>query len=195
MVREGVIGTELFVVVSGHLKIETEKKAGDTVLFDVVGPGDIFGELALLTGRPRAANVVAIGDCELVAIDYRDLRDLIERNSSVALSLLANLANRIIDFGDSVRSFAVAGLEPRLARRVCLLAKRQMVSGDETVTLDLHLTQREWAQMSGVSREAINRQFREWASRGWVEISEGEVKVLDFAALESLAGLSGLFSG
>ena len=194
MVRQGEPGATLYVVAAGRLKVETQPGSADAVVLDILGAGDIFGELFFFTRRTPAANVVALEPCELVAIDYRDLRGLIERRPTVAMALLENLANRIILFGDSMRSFAVADLEARLSRRLCVLAETQGRKSEGAVILDLNLRQRDWARMSGVSREAVNRQFRTWSERGWVDLAGGEIRIRDLEALRDLADLAGLFT-
>lgn len=190
-VRQGDRAATLYVVVRGRLKIETQPGAADPVLLDILGPTDIFGDLALLARSDRTANVIALAACELLGIDYRDLQALIVANPSVAMALLANLANRIIGFGESVRSFAAAGLEPRLARRLCLLIDHSQPE-EEEIRLDLQLSQTDWARMAGVTREALNRQFRAWAALGWIRVEGNEILILDVGALRAVAEGAGL---
>lgn len=194
VVRQGAEGTTLFVIARGRLKIEASTAPSEPVILDILGAGDVFGELALLTRRPRAADVVALEPCELLCLDHRDLRTSIERSPKVAMALLSNLATRIVGFGELVRAFAVSGLEPRLARRICSLAAAHGVAEGDVVRLDLRLTQREWALMSGASREAINRQFRAWNRRGLVTLEDGSLRIRDLPALRKLADAAGLLA-
>ncbi len=193
VVEQGAAGTTLFVIETGRVKIETHTPPADPVILDVLGPGEVFGELALLTRRPRSADVVAIEPCVFLCLDHRDLRAAIERSPAVALALLDNLATRIIDLGELVRSFAVSGLEPRLARRICALAESHGTRDGDGVRLDLPLTQSEWALLSGASREAINRQFRLWAETDLVKLESGALQILNLEALHKLADAAGLF--
>ncbi len=193
VVEQGAVGTTLFVIESGRVKIETHTPPADPVILDVLGPGEVFGELALLTRRPRSAHVVAIEPSVFLCLDHRDLRAAIERSPAVALALLDNLATRIVGLGELVRSFAVSGLGPRLARRICALAASHGTRDGDGVRLDLPLTQREWALLSGASREAVNRQFRVWAERDLVKIEGGSLLILNLEALHKLADAAGLF--
>lgn len=193
VVEQGTEGAVLFAVISGRLKIEA-RTGGEAVLLDVLGPGDIFGELALFANRCRAADVVALEDCELLAIDHRDLRYVIERRPSVALALLDNLARRVIQLGETVQGLSAADLPARLARRLCALADSHGTPVGEHVELDLRFSQSDWAHLSGVSREAVNRQFRAWAETGWIRIEGQRVRLLDIAALRRIADLAGLLA-
>src|SRR4051795_7773335 len=68
---KGDPGSSLFAVCSGTVKISNRSPEGKDAVFNLINPGEIFGEIALLDGRPRTADAVAMADCELMVIDRR----------------------------------------------------------------------------------------------------------------------------
>lgn len=193
VVRQGDRGASVYAVLSGRLKVQTTRDP-EVILLDVLGPGEVFGEIALVTGGIRRASVVALEPCELLIIDQRDLRHLLGRQPDLALHLLQSLASRILGLDKLVEDFHTLRLGPRLASRVCTLAEEHGVQDRTALVIDLNLSQRDWADLIGANREAVNRHFRVWKKRGWIRIQGKYMLVDDLDALRSLGDLAGLVS-
>ncbi len=192
IVREGNIGTSIFVVVEGRVKIEIGRGSSEPLLLEVLGSGEVSGKLSLLAQRPRSADVIALETTTLLRIDHRDLRAAIVRNPTLALALLETPARRIIVFGELVRFFAAADLESRIARRVSAWAEVHGVRRAQDVVLDLGLTQREWAHVAGTSRESVSRLVRSWSERDWISRREGRLEIHDRDSTREVAANAGL---
>ena len=93
--HKGDEGGEVYVVASGKLKALTTSMDGDDVVFSILGPGEVFGEVALLGATPRTATVTAIEDCWLLVIDRRDFMSFLRTNPEVSVKLLSVLAMRL----------------------------------------------------------------------------------------------------
>ena len=89
------VGESFFMISQGEVKISIVHEDGREVIFSMLGPGQVFGELALLDGRPRSANVVALRDSELVSLRRRDFLQLLCDKPGVATAMLAELASRL----------------------------------------------------------------------------------------------------
>lgn len=89
VVRQGEEGREFFMLLAGQARCHV-----DGALMSTFGPGDFFGEMALLKQRPRQATVVADGDLELLVLDGRDFDELVSSTPSVAMKLLQAMAAR-----------------------------------------------------------------------------------------------------
>ena len=96
--RQGEVGTGFFLVASGGARVV---RAGETIA--TLGPGDFFGELSVLDGRPRVAQVIAEGETTCLALASWDLEAVIGEQPSVALALLRGLAERLRNLTEAGR--------------------------------------------------------------------------------------------
>jgi CRP-like cAMP-binding protein len=186
--HKGDHGGEVYVVASGKLKALTTSAEGDDVVFSILGPGEVFGEVALLGATPRTATVSAIEDCQLFAIDRRDFMSFLRTNPEVPVKLLAVLATRLKRVSEFVEDTLFLNLPLRLAKKLLSLSR---VYGEETadgIRIDLKLSQEEWGDLVGTTRESINKQLRQWTEAGIVRIDDGYLVILNPVELEKLAG-------
>src|SRR5215207_3648382 len=93
--REGDPGTSLYIVQSGHVKLSLTSAEGREIIIDLLGPGDVFGELALLDGEPRSADAVATESSELLHLERDEFKRFVLQRPSLALELLAILSRRV----------------------------------------------------------------------------------------------------
>ena len=92
---KGDSGSSLFAVCSGTVKISAPSPTGSDAAFNLIKEGGIFGEIALLDGRPRTADATAITDCDLLVIGRRDFLKLVQERAEVALKLIEVLCGRL----------------------------------------------------------------------------------------------------
>jgi CRP/FNR family cyclic AMP-dependent transcriptional regulator len=182
----GDAGTGLFAVCSGTVKIANHSADGKDAVFNLLGPGDIFGEIALLDGRPRTASALALTRCELIAIDRRDFIPLVKERPEIALKLIEVLCARLRHVSEHVEDILFLNLPGRLAKTLLRLAgTAKPPSRGRKVTI----TQREIGQIIGMSRESTNKQLREWEQQNWVRLERGGITVLAPAELAGIAPL------
>jgi CRP/FNR family cyclic AMP-dependent transcriptional regulator len=186
--HKGDAGSQLYVVIDGRLKALTTSPEGDDVVFNVMGPGEVFGEVALLSESPRSATVRAIDRCELLVLDRRDFLAFLKRSPDVAVRMLGVLAERLKNASELVEDVQFLNLPVRLAKKLVLFADRYGSEGkDGSVKIDLKLSQEEWGDLVGTTRESINKQMRAWADDGLIRIDAGFVTLLRPEAIERLA--------
>ncbi len=175
--RKGDPGEFMMLIVEGDVKIVSPSGDGKEVLLNLLGKGDIFGEIAMLDGLPRSADAIARSDCTLAMLARRDVLAATERYPSVALnfiSFLCRTLRHVSSHLDDVMFLDVAG---RLARAVGRVGRENGV---------VDLTQQELAQSIGVSRESVNQVLRAWQFRHLVRLEKGRVIIVDPAAIERL---------
>jgi CRP-like cAMP-binding protein len=180
-------GNRFFAVVSGRLKALTTSSEGDDVVFGIVGPGEVVGEIALLGGTRRTATVTAIEPCELLAIDRRDLVAFLKRNPDVAIGMMQVLAARVAQLSEWVEDTLFLNLPLRLAKKLLALADLYGEKTPAGVRVDLKLSQEEWGDLVGATRESVNKQIRVWTEAGFVSVDRGFVVIHRRDALEELA--------
>jgi CRP/FNR family transcriptional regulator, cyclic AMP receptor protein len=177
---KGDQGSCLYAVSSGQVKITVPSGEGKDAVFNLIGPGQIFGEIALLDGGQRTADAVAARDTELIVIDRRDFIPLVHREPEIAIKLIEILCSRLRNTSEQVEDVIFLDLPARLAKTLLRLA------GAEPRDHKVAITQSELGQIIGVSREATNRQLREWEKSKWVKLEAGGVMLLRPDALAEL---------
>lgn len=178
-----------FVVMAGRMKIaRAADDEGRELLLDIVGPGAVLGELAMFGDAPRSASIIALAPSELVAIDRRDFLAVVRTHPELAITLLGNLADKIRTLTTSLEETSFLDVSSRLARRLVDLSRRFGVPGDDGLALDVPLSQQDLARMIGVSREAVNKQLRQWEEAGRIKLRRGRVIVADLSWLNDVAG-------
>jgi CRP/FNR family transcriptional regulator, cyclic AMP receptor protein len=182
---KGDPGTELFAVSAGTVKISVPAPDGREAMFNLLHPGEIFGEIALLDGRPRTADAMAMTDCELTVIERRDFLAFVHGEPNVALQLIALLCERLRIASEHYEEVVFLDLPTRLARILLQLADQSEAGAEEP---KLKITQREISQMLGLTRESVNKQLRTWAKRGLIALERGGIVVYRLAALAAIAG-------
>ncbi|MGX4770440.1 Crp/Fnr family transcriptional regulator [Bradyrhizobium guangdongense] len=187
---KGDPGNTLFAVISGTVKISSSSPDGRNAILNLIGPGEIFGEIAVLDGAPRSADATANTNCELYIIDRRDFLPFVKSQPALAMKFIELLCARLRWTSQQVEQVILQNLPGRLASALLgLTEERKLDSGSGT----LSITQQEISEMVGMTRESINKQLRAWAGRSWVRLEHGAIVVLDTDALRELAesGLDG----
>ncbi len=187
--HKGDDGGEIYVVASGKLKALTTSIEGDDVVFSILGPGEFFGEVALLGATRRTATVSAIEDCTLVVIDRRDFMSYVKTDPDMAVKLLSVLAIRLKRVSELVEDTQFLNLPLRLAKKLLSLGRIYGKSTSVGLKIDLKLSQEEWGDLVGATRESINKQMRQWIDAEIVRMDKGYVVILKAVELEKLAGV------
>jgi CRP/FNR family cyclic AMP-dependent transcriptional regulator len=182
---KGDPGNSLYVVISGTAKMSISSPDGRSAILNLIGPGEIFGEIALLDGRERTADATANTNCEVFIIDRREFIPFVRSQPALAMKFIELLCARLRWTSDQVEQIILQDLPGRLASALIRLTERHKVAqGGRTIAV----TQQEISEMVGMSRESINKQLRAWASRNWVRLEHGAIVVLDVDPLQDIAG-------
>jgi CRP-like cAMP-binding protein len=179
---KGDPGTGLFAILDGQVKIISFSTHGKYAVFNVLSAGDIFGEIALLDGGERTADVVAITECKLLVIERHEFLPLVHSRPEVAQKLIEMLCGRLRHTSRQVEEVMFLDLSAKLARALLRLGE----SADDG---EVALTQSELAQIVGASRESTNKQLRDWEESKWIHLERGRVILIDRRSLAALAGV------
>ena len=168
-----------YAIRRGEIRITAGTGAGRRMTLNLLGPGDIFGEIALFDGRPRSADAVAAEPAELFAVRRRDMLDLVARRADLALRIIELLCERLRVASARLEETVMMQLPARIARRLLALA--------EDFGAELHVSQDDIADFAGTTRETVNRQLQAWRRQGLLDLHRNRVVVRDPAALVSVA--------
>ncbi len=182
--RKGDAPQSLLAVIEGVVKVSAPSADGREIVFNLIRPGEILGEIALLDGQPRTADASAMTDCELLVIDRRDFLPFVQERPSVALRIIELLCSRLRQTSEQVEDVAFRYIDGRLAKALLRLLQER---SDAQTPGRIAITQRELGQIVGMSRESTNKQLMTWQREGVLEVLKGAVIVRDHAALAEKA--------
>jgi CRP-like cAMP-binding protein len=177
-------GNSLYAVISGTVKISISSPDGRNAILNLVGPGELFGEMAVLDGQPRSADATANTNCEIFVIDRRDFLPFVRSQPALAMKFIELLCARLRWTSEQVEHVILQDLPGRLASALLGLTERRK---PEPENHTISITQQEISEMVGMTRESVNKQLRAWAMRNWVRLEHGAIVVLDASALRELA--------
>jgi CRP-like cAMP-binding protein len=169
----------MMAVVDGRVRIVTYSAEGKEIVLNVINPGEVFGEIALIDGGERTADAVAMEPTELLILERRDFLPYLERNPELCIKLLIMVCERIRATSEQIEDFSFLDLKARLAKRLVALTESHGVPADEGTRIGMRLSQRELAAMMGTSREAVNKQLRAWQGDGMIVLRRGSITVVD----------------
>jgi CRP/FNR family transcriptional regulator, cyclic AMP receptor protein len=183
---KGAPGTSLMAVLRGSVKMSSLSAAGKEVVFRIVNPGEIFGEIAVLDGEERTADAIAVTDCELLVLNRRDLLPILEKHADICMILIKILCRRLRSTSEQVEDVLFRHLESRIAKTLLQLAQSSGREDARGLSIDLHLSQRELGTIAGGSRESVNKHLQIWHRAGLIDLSKGSIVIRDAAAIERL---------
>lgn len=177
--QKGDKGDALYGVRRGRIRIETGTAGGGRLTLNMLGPGDLFGEIALFDGQPRTADAISAEPSELFMVRRSDFLAYLEREPRITVRLLELLCQRIRWVSDRMEEAVLLPLHARLARRLCALA--------DDFGSEVHISQEELGIYVGAARESVNRQLQEWRRAGIIELRRGRISLLDVDRLSAAA--------
>lgn len=173
VIQKGDESGVLYVVISGRLKVTVADGQGKEVILNTLGPGDYFGELAILGDMPRTATVMSLEDSKLLTLSRKAFLDLVREQPDIALAVIRNLTERVSQLTEQVGRLALGDVYSRI--RDALNAQAVEEGG---VLVTGRFTQSEIAQMVGSSREMVSRVFKDLREGGYIRLDDKRVVIL-----------------
>ncbi|MEX5308798.1 Crp/Fnr family transcriptional regulator [Kocuria sp. CPCC 205297] len=181
---EGDPGDQLYFIVSGKMKLGRTASDGRENLVAVMGPGEIFGEMALFDPSPRSTSATAVSETRLDGLKHENLRKVIQRSPEVSAQLLQALARRLRRTNENLADLVFSDVPGRVAKALLDLADRFGRPATDGILVSHELTQEELAQLVGASRETVNKALAEFVQRGWIRLEARAVVILDLQRLK-----------
>lgn len=187
IVSKGEPANEFFVLLRGRAKVTAQGSEGGDTAINVMGPGEVFGEIGILDGRPRSATVTTLEECEMAVVDKRAFHGLLAVSPPVAIKLLEVLAGRIRELTTRVEDRAFLDVPARLAKQLLWLAGNHGTESGARVRIELKLSQQELGDFIGATRESVNKNLRDWSRNGLIKHERDYLEILDPNALRAIA--------
>jgi CRP-like cAMP-binding protein len=185
IVRRGDPGDSLYIITGGKVKVSYADEDDETIIA-MLSAGDFFGELSLLDGEARSADVVALEPTETLVLSAADVRRSIIETPEVALSLLTELSGRLRRSTEWIRALSSQDVYGRIAQQLLNLSETHGVDapgGGRRILI--RLTQNDLAGIVGASRESVNKAIGFFKEKGHISVDTTyHITVHDRAALE-----------
>ncbi len=181
--HEGDDSDACYIVKEGSFRVTREHSDGRAITLATLGPGEIFGELAMLDGDKRSASAEALSEGELLALPANDVRALLARHPEISLKLVAGLVRRLRAANVRLSRQSFQTVPSRVAGILAQLSREGQDDGggdgapEEEVTIQMNQT--DLAQLAGTSRESVSRFLAELERAGVVRSGRGRVTVLE----------------
>jgi CRP/FNR family cyclic AMP-dependent transcriptional regulator len=186
--QKGDEGTYMVAVLSGRIRISATSPEGREITLNMIDAGEVFGDMALLGGKPRSADATALEDSILMVVERRNFLPYLTSSNELALRVIDLLCERLRETSETLGSFAMLDLPGRLAGKLLSLAGEYGKSTNGRIRLDIRLSHTDLGRFVGSSRESVNKQMRAWEEAGVVAREGGRIAVCKPAVLRRIAG-------
>jgi CRP-like cAMP-binding protein len=175
--QEGDPGDFLLVILSGKVKVMISGKGGEEFILTMLGPGNFFGEMAVLEGGHRSATVVTVEPSEFLRIEKKDFSELLRKQPRIALKILKSLSQRLRKATEQIRSLVMFNIYGRVGRCLLNLAETQGERVNEQLAIVNRPSFKDLAQMVGCSRETLSRAMKTLRNDGCLTITRNTIYI------------------
>ena len=173
-------GEQCFFVVKGSVKITRLSKEGREVILAMLNQGDFFGEMSLIDGESRSANVIALEKTEVLTLNRKDFLIVLHDYPKIAIQLLKELASRLRKSDRHIASLSLSDAEKRIALSIIRFADDQGTIRNGKVSIAKIPIQQDIANMAGTSRETVSRALSVLEKENLIERHGRELIILDY---------------
>ena len=173
-------GEQCFFVVKGSVKVTRLSKEGREVILAMLNQGDFFGEMSLLDGESRSANVIALEKTEVLTLNRKDFLIVLHEYPKIAIQLLKELASRLRKSDRHIASLSLSDAEKRIALCIIRFADERGIIRNGRVTIAKIPIQQDIANMAGTSRETVSRALTVLEKEQLIERNGRELIIIDY---------------
>jgi CRP-like cAMP-binding protein len=179
-------GNALFVIAQGKVKVVRSDSEDKEVILAILNSSDFFGEMALLDGLNRSANVIAMEDSKLFIIQRSEFLNLLRKYPDVSIALLQELSTRLRASSMKIKALSLKDAEGKVATVLLQLADDLGKIRHGVVEIEKLPFQHELANMAGTSRETISRTLHSFAKKGLVELDGSKLRIINYEKFQEL---------
>ena len=185
--RRGESETNLMIMVSGRVKLSATSTDGQELLANIVERGHVFGEIAVIDGKPRSYDATALEASELLIVKRKDLIPFLEERPDICLRFMETLCEGLRRSEALIQDAVFLNAGPRLARQLLRLVETYGRKDGDAICIDLAVSQSDLASLVGMTRESINKQLCNWRRAGVIWFKGKNYKVLKLDTLRNAA--------
>ncbi len=173
-------GNALFVILSGKVKVSRSSNDGREVILTILSETDFFGEMAILDGLARSANVIATEESKVFLLQRNDFLQLLQDHPEISIVLLQELTSRLRNADMKIKALSLKDAEGKVATVLLQIAEYSGKIKNGVVEISKLPIQQDLANMAGTSRETISRTLHSFAKRGFLELDGNKVRIVNF---------------
>jgi CRP/FNR family cyclic AMP-dependent transcriptional regulator len=177
---KGDPGESMMAVLKGRVSIGLPSPDGRQAVLSVLHSGDVFGEIALLDGKERSADAIALTKCEILVVPRRSMWLLLEHRMDLCIDLMLILCDRLRHTNQQVEDLAFLDFPARMAKVLLRLLRD---SDRDHEHLAVRISQRALGELAGGSRESVNKHLNLWRESGVISVEKGAIVIQNIAAL------------
>lgn len=182
---EEEIGSTMFIILDGRVKISRISDDGREVILSILSEGDFFGEMSILDGQNRSANVVTLEDSKIMIIRREDFLQMLHDYPQIAINLLKELAQRLRRSDSQIKSLSLQNATGKVASTLLRIADDSGKIFRGQVEIPRLPPQQDLANMAGTSRETISRVLKSLTKRGYLRKEGSRLIILDYESFRS----------
>ncbi len=173
-------GEQCFFVIHGSVKVTRLSKDGREVILAILNEGEFFGEMSLLDGDSRSANVIALEDTKVFTLNRKDFLNVIKEYPAIAIELIKILGHRLRKSDRQITSLSLSDAEKRIALCILRIADEQGMIQRGLVSIIKMPIQQDIANMSGTSRETVSRTLKLFEIEGFINREGRKLVIMDY---------------
>lgn len=174
VITEGDEGAAVYFILSGSAKVTLYGEEGRGIVLSVLGHGDIFGEMAVIDGKPCSANVEAGSALDCFVVRRDDFLNYLSKHHRVYSRLFAYLMGRLREATHKIGGLALLDVCGRLAHTLIGMSRSKGLVRDKVIAVE-RLTHEELAAMIGSSREVVSRAIKKMTEEGYIKVEKDRI--------------------
>lgn len=175
--QEGEEGDALYIIVNGRVKVSLYGEDGREYILDIIGKDGFFGELSLIDGLPRSANVINVEDSEFLVIKRADFIKLLMENPPITINILKTLSGRLRAADKRIEGFAFLSVEGRILKYLLEICEETGIKVKDYLIIENGPTQIEIASSCGCSRETVSRMIKSLIEKGIISVRKKQYTI------------------
>ena len=188
IILEEEFGDTVFGICEGTVKITRVNDEGKEVILALLGPGEIFGEMAIIDGESRSANALAQEDCILLAFPQNEFINILKTYFKVSFALMSELARRLRKSDQQIEALSLSDAENRIGVSMLNLAEDMGIIRKGKVTIEKLPFQQDIANMAGTSRETVSRVLKMFEEKNLIIKTGHRLVIPDYLFFKRLFG-------
>lgn len=168
LITEGDLSDSMYVITEGEVKVYCNDDSGKEVILNILGPGEYFGEIALVDEQPRSASVMTLTPTKVMMISKANFKKWLNENPDMSFNLIRALTKQVRALTDSVKNLALMDVYGRVAHTLLDLAEDE----DGIKVVKQKLTHQDIANMVGASREMVSRILKDLSTGGYITVDK-----------------------
>ena len=187
--RKGDKGHYMMLILEGRVRISVSSADGKEIILNLLEPGEILGEMALIDGEARCADAIteSASTTRLLLIYRDDFLIYLKKRPGVAIEFLKVLCKKLRQTSDLAESISLLSISCRLARLLIRFADHHGQQTTQGIHIHLKMSQQEIGYLISATRESVNINLRKWETQGLIVLNPHAITIIDRDTLNSIA--------